>query len=262
MQSPFGLHTVIPKSGSAVCSSNQGSNIKLKSEKTSTARTVNTAAHIKPNSPQAMIPTSFHTCVVMNERDYPSWSLEGDGYRTGDISSEAQKQLVDAGAGSGAAVNENLAGLNNETVLDVNKNMGFGGVKIPVVEGIDPSGCIGWKVDEGGRVNQNHLENNAHQTCNTGDKENHRAKDPGEMLEGFTVDVSPYIPSSMAEILKEISNRASLSPKTATESAVTRSPFAPKNCFCDNELLDASKESASMVADKQAFLLPLDEHNS
>ncbi|XP_073016958.1 uncharacterized protein [Primulina eburnea] len=247
IESPSSLHTVIPKSGSAVCSSNRGSNIKLKSDKTSTARTVNAAAHIKHNFQQAMIPTSFHTCVVTDEKDSPSWSLEGDGYKTRVISSEAQKQVVDAGAGSGA-VNENVAG------LDVDKNMGFGGVKIPLVEGINPSGCIGWKVDEGGRVEQNHLENNSHQTCNTGDKENHHAKDPGEMLKGLSVDLDPYIPSSMAEIFKEISNCAPLLPKTATESAVPRSPFAPKNCFCDNELLDASKESASLVADKPAFL--------
>ncbi|XP_073273792.1 uncharacterized protein [Primulina huaijiensis] len=261
LQSPSSLHTVIPWSGSAVCSPNRGSNIKLKSYKTSTARTVSAGANIKPNSPKAVI-TSFHTCVLTDAKDSPTWSIKGKDYKTGESCSEAQKQAVDAGAGSVAVVNENLAGLNNETGFNANKNMEFGGVKIPLVEGIDPSGCIGWRVGEGVRVEQNHPEHKSHQTCNIGDKENHHAKDPGEMLKGLTLDVNPYIPSSMAEILKEISDYASISPKTATESAVPRSPFAPKNGFCDNELVHASKESAGMVADKTAFLLPSVEHNS
>ncbi|XP_073145955.1 uncharacterized protein [Henckelia pumila] len=258
VQSPSSLHTVIPKSGSAVCCLNRGSNIKLKSDEISTARTVSAGPSIKPNSPKTTIPTSFNPCVVKDEKDSPAWSLTGKDYKTGESCSEAQKQAVDAGAGSGANVNEKLAGLNNETCL--NANMDFGGVKIPLVEGINP--CIGWRVDEGVRVEQNHLENNTDQTCNTGDKENHHA-DPGEMLKGHVVDVNPYIPSSMAEILKEISDCAKLSPKTATESAVPRSPFAPRNDVCDNEeLLDISKESASMVADKTAYLLPLVENNN
>ncbi|XP_075502280.1 uncharacterized protein LOC142540192 isoform X1 [Primulina tabacum] len=231
LQSPSSLHTVIPKSGSAACSPNRGSNIKLKSYKTSTARTVSAGANIKPNSPKAVITTSFHTCVLTDEKDSPIWSIKGKDYKTGESCSEAQKQAVDAGAGSGAVVNGNLAGLNNETGFNANKNMEFEGVKIPLVEGINPSGCIGWRVGEGVRVEQNHPENKPHQTCNIGDKENHHAKDPGEMLKGLTLDVNPYIPSSMAEILKEISDYASISPKTATESCSSQIPICSQEWF-------------------------------
>ncbi|KZV26156.1 hypothetical protein F511_06323 [Dorcoceras hygrometricum] len=257
VQSPSILRTVIPRSGSAVYSPNGGSNIKLKSDKTSAARTNISGVNVKPNSPKPTIPTSFHTCVVSDEKDSPIWSLEGKGYKTGESCSEIQKQVVDAGSNSGAVANENLSGLN------VNTDMDIGGVKIPVVEAINPSGCISWRVDEDRRVEQNHPEyNNTYETYNTSDKENeenHYSKDPGEMLKGLAVEVNPYIPSSMAEILKEISDCASLSPKTGIE--VPRSPFATKNCFCDNDLVDASKGSASIVADKTALLLPLVEHN-
>ncbi|KAG8374259.1 hypothetical protein BUALT_Bualt11G0113000 [Buddleja alternifolia] len=257
---PSGLQTVFPKNGAAINSPARSSNVKLKSTKVPTARTVTSLGGVKADFAKATSSPSLQekshasvsdSCISTDVKDSPSLCLEVKGNANGESCQKEEKTQVEdgvkqvVGAGTGAIIKQNSGDLNNEMDLNMKKDISTGDIKIASVEG----------TQDGVLFNQNHhINNNNSSIYVANDKENSHE---GEAITG---DIDTNVSGLKYELLSDVSDIALPCPGTiASESTANRAPFAPKNIVCNNECINMSKELATQVAEKTAFALDSSE---
>ncbi|CAA3010648.1 Hypothetical predicted protein [Olea europaea subsp. europaea] len=240
-----GLGNVLTKSAAAICSPKGSSNLKPKTGKFPTARTVSSLANVKPNFPKARSPASIpqRSCASTNDshaltdvENSPSLSNEAQGKRSGEKNLKSQKVRTEGSDGNKQIIDAAIGVVMNK-IVPVEDNNAL------------CSKSNGQRVDKDASDDQNHLKC-SRSIC----KENEDQQE----LRGPKTDVNTNAYSQNDEPLSDTKDSASVSfPATATTTAASREPFAHKDSFYNSECPpDPSKESAVQLVEKTAVPMP------